>query len=87
MGDDPAAHDRPHLRLVRGDASPEEVAAVLAVLAARAAGAAAAGGTAPERPASAWADPGLAMRRYTYPASGAWQRSGTMPGVRTRADW
>jgi hypothetical protein len=86
VGDDSAAHKRPYLRLVRGDASPEEVAAIVAVLAARAAGAVA-GGTTLRPPASAWADPGLAMRQGTHPAPGAWERSGHTPGVRTRADW
>jgi hypothetical protein len=90
VGDDPTAHNRPYLRLIRGDASPEEVAAVVAVLTARGArfaGATAGGATSPAPPVSAWADPSLAMRRGTHPAPGAWRLSGHAPGVRTRADW
>jgi hypothetical protein len=73
---------RPHLRLVRGEASAEEIAALVAVLAA---------GTAatppPRRPISRWADPALAVRRGIEPGPGAWHRSGFTPGIRTRADW
>jgi Acyl-CoA carboxylase epsilon subunit len=73
---------RPHLRLVRGEASAEEIAALVAVLAARAAAA-----PPPRRRVSPWADPALAVRRGIEPGPDAWRRSGFTPGVRTRADW
>jgi hypothetical protein len=59
------------LRLVRGDASPEELAAVVAVLASRS------GGVAAEEPpaASAWAAPQL-RRPLPHPGPGAWVASG-----------
>ncbi|MER7543670.1 acyl-CoA carboxylase subunit epsilon [Actinomadura sp.] len=50
------AEQRPHLRIVRGDATPEEIAALVAVLTARARAAAAArDGAGAARP-SRWAD-------------------------------
>jgi acyl-CoA carboxylase epsilon subunit len=64
------APDRP-LRLVRGDATPEEVAAVMAVLSA-------VSGEAP-RPAprhtSQWASRERAVRRPVTPGPGAWRAS------------
>jgi hypothetical protein len=73
---------RPHLRLVRGEASAEEIAALVAVLATRTAAA-----PPPRRPLSGWADPAAAVRRGIEPGPGAWRRSGFAPGIRTRADW
>ena len=59
----------PVLRVVRGDATPEEVAALLAVVAARAAR------RAPPRPArSGW--PGHPLRAPLHPGPGAWRASG-----------
>jgi hypothetical protein len=89
VGDDRSGRDQPRLRLVRGDAAPEEIAAIVAVLAAQAAGARGAGRAAGSAgPASAWADPSPGLRRTAAPpAAGAWRRSGWAPGVRTRADW
>lgn len=63
--------DRPPLRLVRGDATPEEVAAVLAVLSA-------VSGGAPEpapRHTSQWASRERAVRRPLSPGPGAWRAS------------
>jgi hypothetical protein len=64
--------DRPTLRVIRGDASPEEIAALLAVVSARAAAPAA------EEPEvrSAWADRASLMRRPPAPGPGAWRASG-----------
>jgi hypothetical protein len=63
---------RPPLRLVRGDATPEEVAAVLAVLAA-------AGGDAGTEPAprhtSQWSSRERLVRRPLTPGPGAWRAS------------
>jgi Acyl-CoA carboxylase epsilon subunit len=63
---------RPPLRLVRGDASPEEVAALLAVLSAASAGDDA--GPAP-RHTSQWSSPARAVRRPLTPGPGAWRAS------------
>jgi hypothetical protein len=62
---------RPPLRLVRGDATPEEVAALLAVLSAGSGGEAA---PAP-RHTSQWASRERAVRRPLAPGRGAWRAS------------
>jgi hypothetical protein len=66
--------ERPFLRVVRGDATSEEIAALVAVLTARARAAA------PEPPAagSGWADPARRVRRPIAPGPGAW-RSSALP--------
>jgi len=70
------APERPVLRVVRGDATPEEIAAVVAVLLARSASDL---GT-PTRPApSAWADRSRLLRRPLFPGPDAWRRS-ALPG-------
>ena len=73
---------RPILRVVRGEPTPEELAALIAVLSVR-------GGAepAPAPRRSAWGRPGSGVRGAlaTYP--GAWPESGFAQGVRTRADW
>ena len=64
------ATERP-LRLVRGDATPEEVAAVMAVLSA-------VSGPAAEpapRHTSQWASRAPALRRPLSPGPGAWRAS------------
>jgi hypothetical protein len=68
--------ERPVLRVVRGDATPEEIAAVLAVLLSRAVPAA---GGAPRPAPSAWADRGRQLRRPLFPGPDAWRRS-ALPG-------
>jgi hypothetical protein len=66
--------DQPTLRLVRGDAEPEELAALLAVLSARG------GPDSDPRPAAPlsgrWADPASSVRRRLDPGPGAWRASG-----------
>jgi hypothetical protein len=69
--------DRPVLRVVHGDATPEEIAAVLAVLLSRSA--ASDVGTPPRRVPSAWADRSRQLRRPLFPGPGAWRRS-ALPG-------
>jgi hypothetical protein len=61
----------PPLRLVRGDASPEEIAALLAVLSA------ASGGQEPAAPrrTSVWASRERLVRRPLRPGPGAWRAS------------
>jgi hypothetical protein len=63
--------DRPPLRLVRGDATPEEVAALLAVLSAASGGEA----TPAPRHTSQWASRERAVRRPLAPGRGAWRAS------------
>ena len=68
---DATSQPAPQLRLVRGDATPEEVAALLAVLTA-----ASAGGQEPAaRRTSAWSDRARAVRRPLHPGPGAWRVS------------
>ena len=67
--------DRPVLRVVRGDATPEEIAALVAVLMMRAAP----DDARPARAPSAWADRSRLLRRPLHPAPGAWRRS-ALPG-------
>jgi Acyl-CoA carboxylase epsilon subunit len=70
------APERPVLRVVRGDATLEEVAAVVAVLLSRSAGDLGV----PSRSApSAWADRSRLLRRPLFPGPDAWRRSG-LPG-------
>jgi hypothetical protein len=72
----------PLLRVVRGNPTPEELAALTAVIAAR---------SVPpevtEPSTSGWADPVAALRSPIRVGPGAWAASGRTPGVRTRADW
>jgi hypothetical protein len=65
----------PVLRVVRGDATPEEIAAVVAVLmSSRSADDEAAA----EPARSAWSDRAAFLRRPLYPGPGAWRRSGLL---------
>ena len=63
---------RPLLRVVRGEPTPEELAALIAVISSR-------GGAEPEQPPmrSLWGRP--VMRRPLSPGSGAW-RASALPG-------
>jgi hypothetical protein len=72
----------PLLRVVRGNPTPEELAAVTAVIAARSVATETA-----KVAVSDWADPSGAHRRSVPVGPGAWAASGRTPGVRTRADW
>ena len=77
MVTDPGSAERsPVLRVIRGDATPEEIAAVVAVLLSRPAFSDAP----PPRPAaSAWADRSRQLRRPLRPGPDAWRRS-ALPG-------
>jgi Acyl-CoA carboxylase epsilon subunit len=68
---------QPVLRVIRGDATAEEVAAIVAVLMSRAAADDAPDAVPPAR--SAWADRSRALRRPLFPGPGAWRRS-ALPG-------
>ena len=63
--------DGPFLRIVRGDATPEEVAALVAVVAAMGVPA-----SADPKPRSTWADPARRMRTTLPHGTGAWRASG-----------
>ena len=65
----------PVLRVIRGDATPEEIAAVVAALLSRAVPDEQPPGRAP----SAWADRSRLLRRPVHPAPDAWRRS-ALPG-------
>jgi acyl-CoA carboxylase epsilon subunit len=65
--------ERPLLRVVRGDATPEEIAALVAVLLAHSADVSAPG---PARSVkNAWSDRSRLLRRPLSPGPGAWRRS------------
>jgi acyl-CoA carboxylase epsilon subunit len=67
----------PVLRVICGNATPEEIAAVVAVLLSRAG---VADASPPDRPApSAWADRSRLLRRPLFPGPDAWRRS-ALPG-------
>jgi hypothetical protein len=74
----PADHEeppsQPRLRVVRGDATPEEIAALVAVLLSARAG----DGKAP-RPGrsvlNSWSDRSRQLRRPLHPGPDAWRRS------------
>jgi len=70
--------DRPLLRVVRGEPSDEELAAVTVVLLGAAA-ASAARAPQPEPRRSAWADRSRLVRRPLYPGPGAWRTSAKRP--------
>ncbi len=64
----------PVLRVVHGDPTPEELAALLAVLSAHGGSA---GAAEPAEPRSGrWGDPASAVRRRLDPGPGAWRASG-----------
>lgn len=63
--------EKPFLRVIRGDATPEEVAAVVAVLAALQAPA-----EAPTRARPEWNAPHRVVRRALPHGTGGWRSSG-----------
>lgn len=64
--------ETPQLRVIRGNPSPEEMAAVVTVLTAVAAG----NGEPPPPKRSRWADPARRLRAPLAPGAGGWSRSG-----------
>jgi hypothetical protein len=62
----------PFLQVVRGDLTPEEIAALVTVLTARARAAAP---PSPRRGRSAWSDPAHHLRRGLPHGAGAWRTS------------
>ena len=80
--DRPAVPDP--VRVVRGDPTAEELAAVLAILAAARASAGAPARWAPE---AGWSARSAGLRRPIAPGRGVWRLSGLEKGTRTRASW
>ena len=75
-GRDDRRAGEPALRVVRGDATPEEIAALVAVLMARS-GSASGAARLVVRPArGAWSDRSRQLRRPLHPGPDAWRRSG-----------
>jgi Acyl-CoA carboxylase epsilon subunit len=72
-GDRPAGE--PVLRVVRGDATAEEIAALVAVLMARSGQAAGAARRPGPLARGAWSGRSSLMRRPLHPGAGAWRRS------------
>ncbi len=72
--DQPAAS--PLLRVVRGDATPEEIAALVAVLATRGGGGESDARSQPRSVKNTWSDRSRLLRRPLSPGPGAWQASG-----------
>ncbi|ACU40192.1 acyl-CoA carboxylase subunit epsilon [Actinosynnema pretiosum subsp. pretiosum] len=68
--------DRGHLRVVRGNPTEEELAALVAVLTAVAARRAVDGGARGDREASRWADRSRLVRQPLSRGPGAWRASG-----------
>jgi len=67
---------QPFLHVVRGEASPEEIAALVATLMAVAAARSRAAEEAKPAPVpSHWNDPARRLRAPLHPAPGAWRRS------------
>ncbi|GAB3461695.1 hypothetical protein GCM10027570_47670 [Streptomonospora sediminis] len=63
----------PFLRVVRGDPSPEEAAALVAALTARARAVQAARAARQPQPRSGWRDRSRLLRRPPAPGPGAWR--------------
>jgi hypothetical protein len=75
-GQDQAAGNVPFLRVVRGDATPEEIAAIVATLAAVAAARSRWPDEAKhESVRTNWNDRARLLRAPVHPAPGAWRRS------------
>jgi hypothetical protein len=72
QGEDAASPRRPFLRIVKGDPTEAEIAALVAVLQAAAA---AAGTSPPRKPHSAWSAPHRRLRTMPPSGPGAWRAS------------
>jgi Acyl-CoA carboxylase epsilon subunit len=75
----PAADDSrasaPYLRVVHGNATAEEIAALVGALTAVAAARAAAAQPEPARPVSGWTDRSRLLRPPVHPSPGGWRQS------------
>lgn len=75
MRSDEGQDRRPVLRVIRGDATDEEIAAIVAVIAARAGSVRDPGGG-EQSTTSAWSDRATVLPRSHRPGPGAWRASG-----------
>ena len=75
MSDETEAPRKPVLRVVKGDLTPEELAALVAVIAARNAAAANAAARVAKRPRSEWGHPVRLARRPHRFGPDQWRRS------------
>ncbi|TXL57319.1 acyl-CoA carboxylase subunit epsilon [Aeromicrobium terrae] len=75
MSDEATTPAKPVLRVVKGDLTPEELAALVAVVAARNAAAAHAASRTRKRPRSEWGHPARAHRTPLRVGPGQWRRS------------
>jgi sarcosine oxidase gamma subunit len=75
MSDDETTPAKPVLRVVKGDLTPEELAALVAVVAARNAAAAHAASRSTKRPRSEWGHPARAHRTPLRVGPDQWRRS------------
>ena len=66
-------HPKPDLRIVRGNATPAEIAAVLAIVTARASAP-----SQPEAKPSLWRSSARRLQQQLHPGPGAW-RASTLP--------
>lgn len=76
----PLTHDAPHgkepyLRVVRGDATPEEIAVLVAVLTAIASARSRAAGSKPAPVRSPWNAPARLLHVPAHPGRDGWRRS------------
>ena len=75
MSDEETTPAKPVLRVVKGDLTPEELAALVAVVAARNAAAAHAAARATKRPRSEWSNPVRTHRAPHRVGPDLWRRS------------
>jgi hypothetical protein len=78
---------RPVLRVVRGEPTPEQLAALVTLVTAATAAAAASSAQSPAPLRSAWGDRAAAFRAPVRVGPGGWRASGWRPGTRSRAAW
>jgi acyl-CoA carboxylase epsilon subunit len=83
VSEDAPEQAQPLLRIVKGDATPEEIAALVTVLTARAAAAV----PAPKPQPSPWTYRRAQLSKPVFVGAGEWRRSGFDKGTRTKADW
>jgi len=71
----PTTDSAPYLRIVRGDASPDEIAALVATLTAAAARSSAADEAKERSVPPNWSSKARQLRTPVHPAAGGWRRS------------
>lgn len=74
--------DRPVLRVVRGEPTQEELAALVIAIAMKQRSSAAS-----MEPGSGWRDRAPLLRKPVFATAGAWRAAARESGARTRAAW